>query len=82
MLFALSILVNRPGSEVIKLFSYSTQLSMKIILLIDVKMPTIVGILTFISMINATSERLTARNFFISRYFSFYEQLKLRAQLS
>ena len=34
-------------------------------------LPTIVGILTFISMINTTSERLKARNFFIPRYFSF-----------
>ena len=33
------------------------------ILLINVKMPTIVGILTFIGMINTTSERLKARNF-------------------
>ena len=55
-----------PGSQVIKLFSCSTQLSTKFILLINVKMPTIVGILTFISMINTTSERLTARNFFVS----------------
>ena len=54
----------------------------KFILLINVKMPTIVGILTFISLMNATSERLKARNFFIYRYFSFYEQLKFRAQLS
>ena len=54
----------------------------KIIQLINVKMPTMVGILTFISMINTTSERLKARNFFISRYFSFYEQLKFRAMLS
>ena len=45
-------------------------------------MSTIVGILTFISMINITSERLKARNFFICQYFSFYEQLKFRAQLS
>ena len=60
-----------PGPKVIKLFSCSTQLSMKFILLIDVKMPTIVGILTFISMINTTSER--ARNFFICRYFNFYD---------
>ena len=45
-------------------------------------MPTIVGILTFISMINTTAERLKARNFFICRYFSIYEQLKFRAQLS
>ena len=54
---------DRP--EVIKLFSFSTQRSTKFILLINVKMPTIVGILTFISMINTTSERLKARHFFI-----------------
>ena len=65
-----------PGPKVIKLFSRSTRLSIKFILLINVKMPTIVGILTFISMINI------ARNFFICFYFSFYEQLKFRAQLS
>ena len=35
-----------------------------------------------ISMINTTSERLKARHFFICRYFSLYEQLKFRAQLS
>ena len=46
------------GAEVIKLFSCSTQLSSKFILLINVKMPTIVGILTFISMIDTTSEKL------------------------
>ena len=39
-----------PGPEVIKLFPCSTQLSTKFILLINVKMATIVGILTFISM--------------------------------
>ena len=71
-----------PGLEVIKLFPCSTHLSTKFILLINVKMPTIVGILTFISMINTTSERLKARNFLICRYFSFYEQLKYYAQLS
>ena len=64
------------------LFSYSTQLSMKFILLINVIMPTIVDILTFISMINTTLERLKARNFFICWYFSFYEQLKFHAHLS
>ena len=46
------------GPEVIILFSCSTQLSAKFILLINVKMPTIVGILTFISRINTTSEKL------------------------
>ena len=52
--------------EVIKLFSCLTQQSTKLILLINV------DILTFISMMNTTSERLKARNFFICHYFSFY----------
>ena len=73
------MLKTRP--EVIKLFSYSTQLSTKFILLINVKMPTIVGILTFISMINSTSERPKARHFFVG-ILVFYEQLKFSAQLS
>ena len=37
------------GPEAIKIISCSTQLSMKFFLLINVKMPTIVGILTIIS---------------------------------
>ena len=45
-------------------------------------MPTIVGILTFISMIYTTYEWLKAINFFVCWYFNFYEQLKFRAQLS
>ena len=72
--------LEEPGPKVIQLFPCSTQLSKKFILLINVKMPTIVGILTFISTINTTSERLKARNFFICRYFSFYKMQKFRAQ--
>ena len=45
-----------PGLEDIKLFSYTIQVSMKFILLINVKMPTIVGIFTLMSRINTTSE--------------------------
>ena len=44
----------KAGPEVIKLFSCSTEstlLSTKFILLINVKMPTFVGILTFMSRI-------------------------------
>ena len=73
---------NDSGPEVIKLFSCSTQLSTKFILLINVKMPTIVGILTFISMINTSSEKLKARNFLFHWYLGFYKQLKFHAQLS
>ena len=64
------------------MFSCSTQLSMKCIMLINVKMPTIVDILTFISMINTTPECLKARTVIIGQHFSFYEQLKFHAQLS
>ena len=46
--------------EVLKLFSCSTQLSIEFNLLINVKMPTMVGILTFIRRINTTSESFKA----------------------
>ena len=71
-----------PGLEVIKLFSCSTQLSMEFFLLINVKMPTVVGILTFMSGKNSIlglSEPVKGR---ISRYFYTYEHLKFHAQLS
>ena len=42
----------KSGPEAIKLFSCSFQPRLKFILLINVKMPTIVVILTFISRIN------------------------------
>ena len=45
----------RLDPDIIKLFSHSTQLSMKFFLLINVKMQTIVGILTFTSMQNSIS---------------------------
>ena len=64
---------NVPGPEVIILFFMPTQLSTKFILLLNVKMPTIVGNLTSISVINTISERLKGRKFFICFYFSFYE---------
>ena len=41
------------GREVKKLFSCSTQFSMKFFLLINVKMPTVVGILTFMNRKNS-----------------------------
>ena len=44
----------RSGSEVIKLFSCSTQLSIKFFSLINVKMPIILGVLTFMSKKNST----------------------------
>ena len=52
-----------------KTFSWSTQLSMKFLMLINVKMPTIVGILTFIRIINTTLNSLKAREVFIFETF-------------
>ena len=74
--------LSRSGPEALKLSSCSTQLSMKFIMLINVKMPTIVGILTLICMINTAYESLQVRKFFIFQHFSFYGQLKFHAQLS
>ena len=51
-------------------------------MLINVKMPTIVGILTFIIMTNTSPGSLKAREVFIIQHFSPYEQLKPHAQLS
>ena len=65
----------------IKLFSCSSQLSIKFIMCINVKMPTIVGILTFISMVNTTYESLKAIKVFILKHCCWYEHLKLYAQL-
>ena len=59
-----------------KLFTYSTQLSKKFIMLINVKMPTIIGILTFMRMINSTSDSMEAVKVFIFQHFGFYEQFK------
>ena len=42
-----------PGPDVIKCFPCSTQLSMKFFLLINVKMPTSVGILSFMNRKNS-----------------------------
>ena len=55
-----NVKVRITGPEVIKLFSCSTQLSKKSILLIKAKIPTIVGILIFFSRINTASESFNA----------------------
>ena len=70
----------RTGPEVIKLFSCSTQLSMKFFLLINVKMPTIFGILVWMSGKNSILG--LAWKSWISWYFYIYEHLKFHAQLS
>ena len=60
-------------------FFIFNSLSMNFIMLINVKMPTIVGILTFISMLN-TFENLKHEKFNF-QYFSFYGKLKFQAHL-
>ena len=57
-----------------------TQLSMRFILLINLKMPTMFDILAFISRIDITTDILKAKNIFIFQHFSFYVQLKFHAQ--
>ena len=71
-----------PCPEVIKHFSCSAQLSLKFILLINVKMPTIVGILTFISRINYRLWHSKPSNSMYLVYFGIYEQIKFYALLS
>ena len=70
-----------PHLEAINILC-STQLSMKFILLMNVKMSTIVDILSFISRINTPYEILKARNSYLFQHFSFYEELVFYAQLS
>ena len=72
----------RSSPEVINFFSCSTQLSMKFFLLINVKMPTIVGILTFMSRKNSLLHLSEPEERWISWYFYTYEHLKFHAQLS
>ena len=49
-----------------KTFSFSIELSMELYMLMNVEMPSLVDILTFISMINTTIESLKARKVFFS----------------
>ena len=62
-------------------FLCSTQLNMKFILFINVKMPTIIGILTFVSRINTISDSFITRKELICQHFSCYEKLKFHSQL-
>ena len=77
------ILINlKLGHQGYKTFFILNSAEHEIILLINVKMPTIVGILTVISRIKAASESIKARKMCIFHNFSFYELLKFYAWLS
>ena len=69
----------RPGPDVIKLFLCSTQQSIKFLMLINVKMPTIVDILTFIIMlINVKVPTIVGILTFMSMINTTSESLKAR----
>ena len=74
-IYALSVYLSLPQGY--KKNSCSTTLSMKLILLINVKM-----ILTFVSRINKTLFIFKAINITIFQHFNFYEQWKFNAQLN
>ena len=65
-----------PGFEII-VFSCSIQMGVKFILLINVKMQTIVGILTFISRINTSSESFTESKFILEHSCFFKKNLEV-----
>ena len=71
-----------PGPEVIKLFSCSTQLIIKFFLLINVKMPTIVDILTFRSGKNSILSLSKPKKAKFLDILYTYDHLKFHAQLS
>ena len=65
----------RPGPKIIKLFSCSAHLLLKFILLKNVKMPTIVGILTYMSRFDLNVKVVNLGYFVIYELFKFYAQL-------
>ena len=71
--------MTRPGA--IKLFMLNST-EPEIYRAHNVKIPTIVGILTFIGMTNTTSDSLKARIIYIFQQFNFDELLKVHTQLS
>ena len=73
---------NQPGPEVIKKILCSTQLNMKFFLLIHVKMPTIVGILTFMNMKNSIPSLSEPEKRLNILVFYTFEHLEFHAQLS
>ena len=66
------------GLEFIKLFMLNLT-EHKFILSINVKMPTIVGILTLISRIDTTFESFKVKKSLFFNHFHFYQQLKFHA---
>ena len=76
------IIFKQTDPGVIKLFSCSTQLSIIFFLLINVKMPTTVGTLTFMSGKNSILGLSVPQKAECLDMFYTYEHLKFHAQLS
>ena len=72
--------IHYTGPKVV--FSCSTQLSMKFFLLINIKMPTVVGILIFISRKNFMLSSALQEKSFNCWCEIFYKQNKIHSQLS
>ena len=70
------------GPNVIEIISCSTQLSMKVFMFLNVKMPTIVGILTCMSRKHSILGFSELEKCWIPGYFHTNEHLKFHAQLS
>ena len=83
-LFCLPMVEGLSSNQASRLKNFfQAQLRLKFILLINVKMPTIVGFLTFISRINyrLLSSKPSISIYMYLGYFCVYEQLKFQAQL-
>ena len=77
-----SYVVPRPGPEVRKLFSCSTQLSMKFVLFINLKILTKVLNFFHAQLSWASSAELSMKKVLFFWYFYLYDQVKFHAQLS
>ena len=74
--------LEQTGSEVIKLFSCSTQLSMKFQLLIKTEIPTNENVSCFKSLRCCIYHANKCKNANDCRHFNIYEQDKFHSQLS
>ena len=72
----------RPDSRLCNVFTFSVQLSVELILLINVRMSQIAGILKFISRINTASESFKARTHYFFTILLLMSYSKFHAQLS
>ena len=74
---------DQPSLDIINFFMLSSS-SMKLIMPINVRIPTIVGISTFISRVSTTSKSLIfkAKSIFIFQHFSFYKLSKCHVHLN